>query len=76
MANFLTQDDVNNYGHDLLDVSQRAALQAVAPHLQQIQQDNVRLQQRLAKEARHRLDQAVERMEAAAAIVAAWSSSN
>jgi hypothetical protein len=62
MANYLTQNDVDNYGHDLLDVSQRAALHAVAPHLQNLQQQNAKLRQRLAKEARHRLDQQVEQM--------------
>jgi hypothetical protein len=61
MPSYLTQNDVDNYGSDLLDVSQRAALQAVAPHLQDLQQQNVHLQRQLAKEARHRLDQAVER---------------
>jgi hypothetical protein len=50
---------VNNYGSDLIDVTQRAALHAVAPHLQNLEQQNAELQRRLAKEARHRLDQQV-----------------
>ena len=33
MSNYLTQDDVDNYGPELIDVTQRAALQAVTPHL-------------------------------------------
>jgi len=58
--NYLTEQDVNNYGPELLDVTQRAALQAVAPHIQQVEQQNAELQRRLAIEARRRLDQAVE----------------
>jgi hypothetical protein len=61
MATWLTQDDVNNYGHDLIDVTQRAALHAVAPELQEIKQQNAVLQQQLAREARRNLDAAVER---------------
>jgi hypothetical protein len=60
MANYLTQGDVNNYGTDLVDFTQRAAVQAVAPHLQALDQQNHELRQRLAAEARHRLDQQVE----------------
>jgi hypothetical protein len=56
---YLTENDVQNYGHDLLDVSQRAALHAVAPHLQHLEQQNAELQQRLAREQRHRLDQQI-----------------
>lgn len=59
MTNYLTQDDVNNYGSELLDVSQRAALHAVAPELQEIRNQNAELQRRLAIEARRNLDQRV-----------------
>ena len=52
---------MNNYGPELINVTQRAALQAVAPHLQNLESQNVALRQRLAVEARHRLDQRVER---------------
>jgi hypothetical protein len=58
---YLTQDDVNNYGSDLLDVTQRAALHAVAPAIQDLQQQGAELQRRLAIEARRNLDHAVER---------------
>jgi hypothetical protein len=44
----------------LLDVTQRAAMQAVAPHLHNLEQQNAKLRSRLGKEARHRLDQQVE----------------
>jgi hypothetical protein len=57
---YLTEKDVQDYGTDLIDVTQRAALHAVAPHLQNLEQQNAMLQQRLAKEARRGLDQAVE----------------
>jgi hypothetical protein len=60
MANYLTQDDVNNYGHELIDVTQRAALHALSPELQEIRNQNAELQRRLAQEARHRLDQQIE----------------
>ena len=62
MTAWLTQDDVNNYGTELIDVTQRAALHAVAPHLQQLEQSNAELQRRLAIEARRNLDAAVERL--------------
>lgn len=57
---YLTQQDVDNYGNDLVDFTQRAAAHAVAPHLQAIEQQNAMLQERLAKEARRGLDQRVE----------------
>jgi len=56
----LTQQDLDNYGSELLDVSQRAAMHAVAPHLQNLEYQNAELRQRLAAEARHRLDREVE----------------
>ena len=61
MANYLTSDDIQNYGSDLIDLTQRSALHAVAPHLQEIQQQNAELQRQLAREARRNLDAAVER---------------
>ena len=60
MTAWLTTEDEQNYGRELLDVSQRAALHALAPTLQQIQEDNAQLRQRLAQEQRHRLDQQIE----------------
>jgi len=36
MASYLTQEDVQNFGHELVDFSQRAAVHAVAPHLQEL----------------------------------------
>jgi hypothetical protein len=37
MANYLTRDDVYNYGEDLINFTQRAAAQYVAPHLQNLE---------------------------------------
>jgi hypothetical protein len=57
---YLTQQDVDNYGPELISVTQRAALQAVEPKLREVEQQNNELRKRLAVEARRRLDQAVE----------------
>ena len=56
---YLTNEDVQNYGSDFVDFAQRAAAHVVAPQIQQLQEENHQLQQRLAREARHRLDAAV-----------------
>lgn len=53
---YLTADDVQNYGSDLVDFAQRAAADALAPTLQQLQQQNAETRQQLAREARKRLD--------------------
>jgi hypothetical protein len=60
MSNYLTHEDVQNYGSELVAFSQRAALNAAAPHLQNLEQQNLELQRRLAIEARRNLDQRVE----------------
>jgi hypothetical protein len=57
---YVTEKDVQEYGSDLVDFTQRAAVQAVAPHLQALEQQNTELQRRLAQEARARLDMRVE----------------
>jgi hypothetical protein len=56
---WLTEQDVSNYGGDLINFSQRAALEAVVPHLQNLEQQNAQLQQQLAVESRRSLDQRV-----------------
>jgi hypothetical protein len=60
MTQYLRQSDIENYGSDLADFSSRAAMDAVAPHLQHLQAQNDQLRQRLANEQRHRLDRDVE----------------
>ena len=57
---YLTEQDVQNYGGELLDVTQRAALQVVAPHLQRLEDENAVLRAQLAKGDRRTLDQMVE----------------
>jgi hypothetical protein len=57
---YLTEQDVQNYGGELVDFAQRAAVHAVAPKIQELEQHNSELRQQLAKEARRALDQAVE----------------
>jgi hypothetical protein len=57
---YITEQDVANYGNDLIDFTKRAAAQVVAPQLQQMHQQNEEMRQRLAQEARHNLDQRVE----------------
>ena len=60
MADYLTRKDVDDYGHDLVDFAQRAAAQALTPHLQHLDQQNAELHQRLARTSRLALDQSVE----------------
>jgi hypothetical protein len=57
---YVTEQDVQNYGGELIDLTRRAALDAVVPHLQTLEAQNAELRQQLAKEARHSLDQIVE----------------
>lgn len=57
---YLTEKDLQDYGPELINVTQRAALQAIQPQLQAVEQQNADLRKRLAVESRRRLDQAVE----------------
>jgi hypothetical protein len=57
---FLTPEDEQNYGRDLLNVAKRAAMETVVPHLQTLEQKNEELRRQLAKEQRRQLDNAVE----------------
>jgi hypothetical protein len=57
---YLTQADADHFGYDLLDVTKRAALEVVAPHLQTLEQQNTKLRQQVAREQRRRLDEQVE----------------
>jgi hypothetical protein len=61
-ANYLTQSDVDNFGGDLIDFARRAASHELAPRLQNLEAQNAHLHQRLAREARHRLDMQVEHL--------------
>ena len=57
---YITEKDVQDYGTDLVDFTRRAAVDAVAPHLQTLEQRNAELQRQLAREARARMDMRVE----------------
>src|SRR5262245_24927843 len=61
MPTYLTADDVQNYGSDLISFAQRAAAHALAPQIQNLQQDNAMLRKRLAHESRQNLDDRVGR---------------
>jgi hypothetical protein len=60
MLAWLTQQDVEDYGHDVLDLAQRAALHATAPELQRINDQNESLRRQLAEERRRGLYQALD----------------
>jgi hypothetical protein len=57
---YLTQEDVQNFGPELIDFSQRAAVHAVAPHLQHLEEQNAELRNRLARTAKRMIDQALD----------------
>jgi hypothetical protein len=57
---YVTEQDELNYGRELIDMTQRAAIQAVSPHLNALEQQNAALNRQLAIERRHRLDYEVE----------------
>jgi hypothetical protein len=57
---YLTQQDVQNYGSELLDVAQRAALQVVQPRISDLEAQNAELRRLQAVNQRHVLDQQVE----------------
>jgi hypothetical protein len=54
--NYLTREDVQNYGHELIAFAQRAAAQYAAPHLQRVEQENEQLRRQMAIQTRARLD--------------------
>jgi hypothetical protein len=60
MAAWLTQKDVDDYGHDVLDLAQRAALHAVSPDLARLEHQNEALSRQLAAEQRRGLYQTLD----------------
>ena len=58
---YLNDYDYQQYGPEMIDVSRRAAMEALSPELQRIEQQNIELQRRLAVESRRRLDGEVAR---------------
>jgi len=59
---YLTRNDVNNFGSDLVDLAQRAALDATTPAINALQQENAALRERLADEAHRGLEQQLDRL--------------
>jgi hypothetical protein len=57
---YLTPADEQNYGPELIELTQRAALQVVQPKLMQLEAENAELRRRQAGEQRRILDQQVE----------------
>jgi hypothetical protein len=57
---YLTPEDEQNYGRELLDVAQRAALHVVEPKLQNLEAQNKELRRRQAQDQRRIMDQQVE----------------
>src|SRR5262249_57965641 len=60
MTAWLTEKDAQDYGYDVLDLAQRAALHATAPELQRINEQNESLRRQLAAEQRRGLYQALD----------------
>src|SRR6476646_1303455 len=60
MANYITETDIQEFGSDIINLSQRAAATGLSPQLERIERENSRLQQWLGVEARHRMDREVE----------------
>jgi hypothetical protein len=57
----LRPEDEQTYGADFLDVAQRAALQAVAPQLQRLEQRNQQLERRLQQTSIEGINSALDR---------------
>src|SRR6516165_4309844 len=60
MSAWLTEKDLQDYGPDVLDLAQRAALHATAPELQRIDAQNAELRQQLANSRQRLLYQALD----------------
>jgi hypothetical protein len=60
MPTYLTDQDLQNYGTDLVDFAQRAAAHALTPQLEHMQAQNAKLQAQLIREAKHRIDMALD----------------
>jgi len=57
MAYYLTQQDVDNFGHELLDVATRAARHALDPQLQQLRDANQQLRDEVGRSTATAIDQ-------------------
>lgn len=54
-GNLITAEDRENYGDELIDLARRAARDTVAPELDELRNENQRLQQRVARTAKQEL---------------------
>src|SRR5262245_64549504 len=61
MASYLTQEDLNNFGGELIDVVQRGARQAMAPVVDRLEQENEQLRNHVAQQIQRDLHSQVER---------------
>jgi hypothetical protein len=57
---FLTEDDLRNFGPEMLDLAQRAARQVVVPEMQRLQSENEQLRENMARASKRTLDQALD----------------
>lgn len=57
---FLTDDDLKNFGPEMLDLAQRAARQVVVPEMQRVQAENEQLRENMARHSKRTLDQALD----------------
>src|SRR5262249_7680018 len=57
MASYLTQEDVQNFGHELLDVAQRAAQHAMGPELQRLHDENEQMRDEVGRATKSTIDQ-------------------
>lgn len=57
---FLTPEDAQNYGTDLIDLTKRAAMDAVAPKLNELEQENQQLRQRVTQQSQMGVVQTLE----------------
>jgi len=60
MTSYLTQRDVDNFGHELLDVAQRAAQHAMAPELQRLSDENQQLHEEVSRAAKMSIDRELD----------------
>jgi len=56
-VSYLTQQDLDNFGPELLDVAQRAARHAMAPALNRLEQENEELRDEVTRVAKTSIDQ-------------------
>src|SRR5262249_19850822 len=60
MANYLTREDEQNFGPELLDVSIRAARHAMAPELERLHDENAQLRDQLNATTKTTIDRELD----------------